>query len=107
ILADGSFNSEVALVGGKFFKDADKFLIKDLKERGVLFKHTQFEHSYPHCWRCHTVLMYYAQPSWYIKTTAIKEKLLKENQATNWYPTTIKTGRYGDWLNNNIDWAVS
>ena len=107
ILGDGTFKPDVKLVGGKFFKDADKNLIKDLKERGVLFKHTQFEHSYPHCWRCHTVLMYYAQPSWYIKTTAIKDKLLKENAGTNWYPATIKTGRYGDWLNNNIDWAIS
>ena len=66
-----------------------------------------FEHSYPHCWRCHTPLMYYALPSWYIRTTAIKDELLAENQATNWQPATIKNGRYGDWLNNNIDWALS
>ena len=72
-----------------------------------MFKSLQFEHSYPHCWRCHTALMYYAQPSWYIKTTSIKKELLRENSNTDWHPETIKTGRFGDWLNNNIDWAVS
>jgi isoleucyl-tRNA synthetase len=104
---DGHFQKEVPLIGGVFFKDADKALIKDLKSRGLMFKSLQFEHSYPHCWRCHTALMYYAQPSWYVKTTAIKEELLRENSKTNWHPETIKTGRFGDWLNNNIDWAVS
>lgn len=104
---DGHFQSDTPLVGGKFFKDADKDLIKDLKQRGLLFKSSQFEHSYPHCWRCHTALMYYAQPSWYIKTTLIKDDLLRENERTNWHPESIKTGRFGDWLNNNIDWAVS
>jgi len=104
---DGHFQKEVPLVGGVFFKDADKALIKELKSRNLMFKSLQFEHSYPHCWRCHTALMYYAQPSWYIKTTLIKEELLRENLKTDWHPETIKTGRYGDWLNNNIDWAVS
>ena len=104
---DGHFQKDVPLIGGVFFKDADKALIKDLKSRGLMFKSLQFEHSYPHCWRCHTALMYYAQPSWYVKTTAIKEDLLRENSKTNWHPETIKTGRFGDWLNNNIDWAVS
>ena len=104
---DGHFQKEVALVGGVFFKEADKALIKDLKVRGLMFKSLQFEHSYPHCWRCHTALMYYAQPSWYIKTTSIKKDLLRENSNTDWHPETIKTGRFGDWLNNNIDWAVS
>ena len=104
---DGHFQKEVPLIGGVFFKDADKALIKDLKSRGLMFKSLQFEHSYPHCWRCHTALMYYAQPSWYVKTTSIKEDLLRENSTTNWHPETIKTGRFGDWLNNNIDWAVS
>ena len=104
---DGHFQTDIPIAGGKFFKDADKDLIKDLKQRGLMFKSLQFEHSYPHCWRCHTALMYYAQPSWYVKTTAIKEQLLRENSATDWHPETIKTGRFGDWLNNNIDWAVS
>jgi isoleucyl-tRNA synthetase len=104
---DGTFNPETALVGGIFFKDADKILIKELKSRGVLYRQLQFEHSYPHCWRCHTPLMYYAQPSWYIRTTVIKDELIAQNAKTDWHPETIKTGRYGDWLENNIDWAVS
>ena len=107
VAPDGTFLPDVGLVGGTFFKEADKVLIKDLKARGLMFKHTQYEHSYPHCWRCHTVLIYYAQPSWYIRTTAIKDALLRENAKTDWHPETIKSGRFGDWLNNNIDWAVS
>ena len=107
IAPDGTFLSDVPLVGGIFFKDADKILVKELKSRGVLYKHQPFEHPYPHCWRCHTPLIYYAQPSWYIRTTSIKDALIRENNATNWHPETIKTGRYGDWLNNNIDWALS
>ena len=104
---DGKFLADVPLVGGIFFKDADKTLVRELKSRGVLFRQLQFEHSYPHCWRCHTPLMYYAQPSWYIRTTAIKEELLAQNAKTDWHPETIKTGRFGDWLENNIDWAIS
>jgi isoleucyl-tRNA synthetase len=104
---DGHFEESVLLVGGLFFKEADKPLLKDLKSRGLLFKQLQYEHSYPHCWRCHTVLIYYAQPSWYIRTTQITDALKRENQKTDWHPETIKTGRYGDWLNNNIDWALS
>ena len=104
---DGTFMPEIPLVGGIFFKEADKVLVRELKSRGALFRQLQFEHSYPHCWRCHTPLMYYAQPSWYIRTTAIKEKLLAQNAKTDWYPETIKNGRYGDWLENNIDWAIS
>ncbi|CAM5421615.1 hypothetical protein SHIRM173S_07569 [Streptomyces hirsutus] len=73
----------------------------------LLFKHIPYEHSYPHCWRCHTALLYYAQPSWYIRTTAVKDRLLEENEGTNWFPDSVKHGRYGDWLNNNIDWALS
>jgi isoleucyl-tRNA synthetase len=107
IAPDGTFLSDVPLVGGVFFKDADKILVKELKSRGVLYKHQPYEHPYPHCWRCHTALIYYAQPSWYIRTTSIKEALIRENNKTDWHPETIKTGRYGDWLNNNIDWALS
>jgi isoleucyl-tRNA synthetase len=107
IAADGHFLPDLKIVGGVFFKDADKLLIKELKVNGLLFKQQQYEHSYPHCWRCHTALMYYAQPSWYIRTTEIKDALLRENANTDWHPETIKTGRYGDWLNNNIDWAIS
>ncbi len=107
VLANGNFASEVPLIGGIFFKEADKSLVKELRKTGKLYRHQPYEHSYPHCWRCHTALIYYAQPSWYIKTTKIKDALIKENQNTDWHPETIKTGRYGDWLNNNIDWAVS
>jgi len=107
IAPDGTFLPEVPLVGGVFFKEADKVLVKELKKLGVLYKHQPFEHPYPHCWRCHTALIYYAQPSWYIRTTSIKDALIRENQSTDWHPETIKTGRYGDWLNNNIDWALS
>ncbi|MFF2144182.1 isoleucine--tRNA ligase [Kitasatospora sp. NPDC058190] len=107
VLADGTFAPEVPLVGGQFFKKADEALVADLKERGLLFRHVPYEHSYPHCWRCHTALLYYAQPSWYIRTTAVKDALIRENEATNWFPETVKHGRFGDWLNNNIDWALS
>jgi isoleucyl-tRNA synthetase len=104
---DGQFLAELPQIGGQFFKDADETLVADLKARGLLFRHVPYTHSYPHCWRCHTPLMYYALPSWYVRTTAIKDRLLAENEGTNWYPSTIKHGRYGDWLNNNIDWALS
>jgi isoleucyl-tRNA synthetase len=104
---DGHFLPDVPLVGGLFFKDADEPLIADLRARGLLFRHVPYEHSYPHCWRCHTVLIYYALPAWYIRTTAIKPELLAENEATNWFPETIKHGRYGDWLTNNVDWSLS
>ena len=107
VQADGHFASDTPLVAGQFFKKADKDIVKDLKKRGILFKELAYEHQYPHCWRCHTPLMYYAQPSWYIRTTQIKDALLRENEKTNWFPNTIKHGRYGDWLNNNIDWALS
>ena len=104
---DGHFEKSVRLVGGEFFKHADKKLVRDLEERGLLFRHVAYEHSYPHCWRCHTALLYYAQPSWYVRTTQVKDVLLAENERTTWFPETIKWGRYGDWLNNNIDWALS
>ena len=107
IAADGTFLPNVPVVGGTFFKEADKQLVKELKKSGALYKHLPYEHPYPHCWRCHTALIYYAQPSWYIRTTSIKDELIRENSKTDWHPETIKTGRYGDWLNNNIDWALS
>lgn len=104
---DGTFEEDVPLVGGVFFKKADEKLTEDLQQRGLLFRHVPYEHSYPHCWRCHTALLYYAQPSWYIRTTAAKDRLLQENENTNWFPETVKHGRFGDWLQNNIDWALS
>ncbi|MGZ5388660.1 MAG: isoleucine--tRNA ligase [Aeromicrobium sp.] len=107
VTSDGHFEADIDLIGGEFFKTADKKLVADLAARNLLFKELAYEHSYPHCWRCHTPLMYYAQPAWYIRTTEIKDQLLGENAKTNWYPETIKNGRYGDWLTNNIDWALS
>jgi isoleucyl-tRNA synthetase len=104
---DGHFEDGLPLVGGLFFKDADQRLIEDLDDRGLLFASHRHEHSYPHCWRCGTLLLYYAVPSWYIRTTAIKDKLLEQNERTNWYPATVKEGRYGEWLRNNVDWALS
>jgi isoleucyl-tRNA synthetase len=107
IRGDGHFEDSVLLVGGMFFKDADAPLVSDLADRGLLFRSALHEHSYPHCWRCHTPLLYYALPSWFIRTTAIKTELLAENEKTSWHPETIKHGRYGEWLRNNVDWALS
>ena len=107
IRPDGTFEEGLALVGGLFFKDADPVVLSDLAERGILFRSDMHTHSYPHCWRCGTPLIYYAQPSWYIRTTQRKEELLAQNEGTTWYPESIKWGRYGDWLRNNIDWALS
>ncbi|MDX6419474.1 MAG: isoleucyl-tRNA synthetase, partial [Trebonia sp.] len=107
VRADGRFEEGLPLVGGLFFKDADAPLTADLDERGLLFRSEPHVHSYPHCWRCGTTLLYYALPSWYIRTTLVKDQLLAENEKTNWQPPTIKNGRYGEWLRNNVDWALS
>jgi isoleucyl-tRNA synthetase len=107
IEGNGHFAADVPLVGGMFFKAADPTIVTDLRERGLLYRAEDYTHSYPHCWRCDTPLIYYALPSWYIRTTEVKDALLRENAATDWHPATIKTGRYGDWLENNIDWALS
>ena len=107
VAANGRFLNDVPVVGGVFFKDADELLIADLESRDLLFRSTRFEHSYPHCWRCHNPLMYYAQPSWYLRTTQVSAALKRENEHTNWYPGHLKHGRFGDWLDNNVDWALS
>jgi isoleucyl-tRNA synthetase len=104
---DGRFLESVPLVGGMFFTDANSVLSHDLAERGLMFREDLYDHSYPHCWRCHSALMYYALPSWFIRTTQIKDQLLAENDRTNWQPPSIKYGRYGEWLRNNVDWALS
>jgi len=92
---------------GKFVKDADPLILEDLKSRGLLYRSEIVRHTYPFCWRCSTPLLYYAKPSWYIKTTAKKAELIAGNEEINWYPEHIKRGRFGDWLENNVDWAVS
>ncbi|MDP9408544.1 MAG: isoleucine--tRNA ligase [Actinomycetota bacterium] len=107
VRADGTFADDLPLVGGEFFKTADKALVSDLRARDLLFRYRDYEHSYPHCWRCDTALIYYALPTWYIRTTEVKERLVEENGRTDWHPAGIKTGRYGDWLANNVDWALS
>ncbi len=92
---------------GVFCKDADKEILKDLEERGLLFAAPKFEHSYPFCWRCDTPLIYYARESWYIKMTDVKEQLIANNNTVKWFPESIGKGRFGDWLENVQDWAVS
>jgi isoleucyl-tRNA synthetase len=94
---------------GRFVKDPEltEELIADLDERGLLFKRSNYEHSYPHCWRCSTPLIYYAKPSWYIATSRVRDAMLAANETVNWYPPHIKHGRFGDWLSNNVDWAIS
>ncbi len=92
---------------GVFCKDADKEVLKDLEERGLLFAALPFEHSYPHCWRCDTPLIYYARESWFIKMTAVKDKMIANNNTINWIPESIGKGRFGDWLNNLQDWGIS
>lgn len=92
---------------GKFVKDADPLILDDLKSRGLLYRSETIRHTYPFCWRCETPLLYYAKQTWYIRTTAVKESLIAGNNEINWYPEHIKYGRFGDWLENNVDWAFS
>ncbi|MFP3879481.1 MAG: isoleucine--tRNA ligase [Dehalococcoidia bacterium] len=92
---------------GKFVKDADPLVLEDLESRGLLYRSEEITHSYPFCWRCGTPLLYYAKPAWYIRTTAVKERLISGNGEISWYPEYIKRGRFGDWLENNVDWAFS
>ncbi len=103
----GQFTSEVAPWSGLFVKDADESIIQDLDKRGLLYNQGQYQHTYPFCWRCESPLIYYARKSWYIQTTAYKEKLLEDNKKINWYPPEIGSGRFGEWLENNVDWALS
>jgi len=92
---------------GKFVKDADPLVLEDLAERGLLYRSETIRHTYPFCWRCEAPLLYYAKQTWYIRTTAVKESLIAGNAEINWYPEHIKYGRFGDWLENNVDWAFS
>lgn len=92
---------------GQFVKDADKNIISDLASRNLLFRQSVYKHTYPFCWRCHTPLLYYAKESWYIHTTSVKKELVRGNQSINWYPAHIKEGRFGEWLRNGVDWAIS
>jgi len=92
---------------GKFVKTADPLIMDDLQERGLLLHSGTIKHTYPFCWRCDAPLLYYAKTTWYIKTTAIKDKMITGNETINWYPEHIKKGRFGNWLENNVDWAFA
>ncbi|HLH13538.1 MAG TPA: isoleucine--tRNA ligase, partial [Solirubrobacteraceae bacterium] len=114
VRADGTFDARVRDrdgngYEGRFVKDAEltKELIEDLRARGLLLRAEEYEHSYPHCWRCGTPLLYYAKPSWYIATSKLREQLLAGNETIEWHPPHVKHGRFGDWLKNNVDWALS
>ena len=104
---EGRFKLEVKKFAGLFVKEADPLIIQDLKERGLLFKEELYEHDYPFCWRCKTPLIYYAKKSWFIKMTKVKEDLIKNNQKINWIPAHLKEGRFGEWLKEVKDWALS
>ena len=102
------FTADVgAPYAGKFVKDADPDLVDALTAAGKLVQVVDYTHSYPHCWRCDTPLIYWAKPTWFARTSAIKDALLRENEKINWHPEHIKHGRFGDWLANNVDWALS
>ncbi len=106
VAEDGTFISEVKPWAGMFVKTADPLITKNLLERGLLFKEMQYLHTYPFCWRCGTPLLYYARPTWYIRTSQFKDRLVEINDQINWYPEHIKKGRFGNWLANNVDWAL-
>jgi isoleucyl-tRNA synthetase len=103
----GVFADEILQWAGKEIKKADPSIINDLKERGLLYKSSTVTHSYPFCWRCSKALIYYARRSWYIKTTAIKDQLLEANRSVDWIPREVGESRFGNWLENNVDWALS
>ena len=103
----GRFPKDLPVVGGLWVKDADPLLIEELERRGVLWKSTRITHSYPHCWRCDTPLIYYARTSWFVRTTAFRDGMLARNARVDWHPTEVGEKRFGEWLNNNIDWAIS
>jgi isoleucyl-tRNA synthetase len=103
----GRFAADVPVVGGQWVKDADGAIIEELRRRGVLWKAGTLEHSYPHCWRCATPLLYYARTSWFVRTTAYRDQMLARNARVEWHPPEVGEGRFGEWLSNNIDWAIS
>ena len=105
--ARGRFPETMPVIGGRFIKDADPLIIEELRQGDVLWKDGRFVHSYPHCWRCGTPLLYYARGSWFVKTTAIKDDMLARNAQVQWQPPEVGAGRFGQWLENNVDWAIS
>ncbi|HTW11314.1 MAG TPA: isoleucine--tRNA ligase [Solirubrobacteraceae bacterium] len=107
VLDDGTYDERISDYAGRKVKDCDADLVEDLRRRGKLLKAEPYEHSYPHCWRCDTALLYYAKPSWYIGTSQIRDRLLAANEQINWQPPGIKDGRFGNFLAGNVDWALS
>jgi len=103
----GRFTDEVTPWKGEFVKDADPKIIEQLKQHGRLYRVAKYRHSYPHCWRCQSPLLYYAKKSWYIRTSEYRDRLVQLNETIKWYPPEVGTGRFGEWLNNNVDWALS
>lgn len=103
---NGRFINDVRPWAGMFVKDADPLITKDLEQRGLILDSGTYEHTYPFCWRCDTPLLYYARPTWYIRTSELKDRLVELNENINWYPGYIKHGRFGNWLENNVDWAL-
>src|SRR5256714_14524731 len=104
---DGTFTHEVPRFNGTYVKDADRVIIDDLRRRGLLVREEPYRHSYPHCWRCNTPLIYWAKTSWFVRPSEKRDVLLRENETIGWHPEHIKRGRFGDWLANNVDWALS
>jgi len=104
---DGTYDERIGPYAGRWVKEADPDLIEDLRSRGRLLRADSYLHAYPHCWRCGTPLLYYAKPSWYIRTSQLRDRLLAANDTVDWHPEHIKTGRFGKWLENNVDWALS
>jgi isoleucyl-tRNA synthetase len=104
---EGNFIADIKPWAGMFVKKADPKIIKDLEDRGLLFKSEGYTHNYPFCWRCDSPLIYYARSSWYIKTTSYKDKMIEANKTIKWYPDEVGSGRLGEWLENNVDWALS
>ncbi len=107
VLLDGTYDERVGPYAGRFVKDADADLVEDLRARGRLLLSEDYEHAYPHCWRCGTPLLYYAKPSWYIATSTLRDRLLENNDQISWHPPHIRDGRFGEWLRGNVDWALS
>jgi isoleucyl-tRNA synthetase len=104
---DGTFDDRIEEFAGRGVHEAAQDIVASLERRGRLFRAEEYEHAYPHCWRCDTPLIYYAKSNWYVRTTAMKDELLAANETINWYPDHIKHGRFGNWLENNVDWALS
>jgi isoleucyl-tRNA synthetase len=104
---DGTYDERIGKYAGRFVKDADEDLVEDLRSRGKLLRREDYEHSYPFCWRSGDPLLYYAKPAWYIATSQVRDRLLAANESVDWHPEHIKHGRFGNWLENNVDWALS